>query len=39
MIIFDNVFTDRCSKYAASGGPFRSADEARRFLAELKSNK
>ena len=39
MIILDNVITDRGSKYAVSGGPCHSADEARRFIAELKSNK
>ena len=39
MIILDNVITDRGSKYAVSGGPCHSADEARTFLAELKRNK
>ena len=39
MIILDSVITDRGSKYAVSGGPYRSADEARTFLAELKRNK
>ena len=39
MITLDNVITDRGSKYAVSGGPCHAADEARRFLAELKSNK
>ena len=39
MIILDNVITDRGSKYAVSGGPCSSADEARIFLAELKRNK
>jgi putative IMPACT (imprinted ancient) family translation regulator len=39
MLILDNVISDRGSKYAVSGGPCRSADEARIFLAELKRNK
>ena len=39
MIVLDNVITDRGSRYAVSGGPCRSADEARTFLAELKRNK
>ncbi|PZF75359.1 YigZ family protein [Aestuariivirga litoralis] len=39
MIILDNVIVDRGSKYAVSGGPCRSAEEARMFLAELKRTK
>ena len=39
MKILDNVITDRGSKYAVSGGPCHSADEARAFLIELKRNK
>ena len=39
MIILDNVITDRGSKYAVSGGPCSSADEARNFLTELNRNK
>ena len=39
MISLDNVITDRGSKYAVSGGPCHSADEARAFLVELKRNK
>ena len=39
MIVLENVITDRGSKYAVSGGPCRSADEARAFLADLKRNK
>jgi putative IMPACT (imprinted ancient) family translation regulator len=39
MIILDNVISDRGSKYAVSGGPCRSGDEARTFLVELKRNK
>jgi putative IMPACT (imprinted ancient) family translation regulator len=39
MLILDKVITDRGSKYAVSGAPCRSADEARAFLVELKRNK
>lgn len=39
MIILDNVISDRGSRYAVSGGPCRSADEARAFLTELKRSK
>lgn len=39
MLILNNVITDRGSRYAVSGGPCRSGDEARTFLAELKRNK
>ena len=39
MIILDNVISDRGLKYAVSGGPCHSADEARAFLSELKRNK
>lgn len=39
MIILDNVISDRGSRYAVSGGPCRSGDEARGFLVELKRNK
>lgn len=39
MILLDNVITDRGSRYAVSGGPCRSPDEARAFVAELKRNK
>lgn len=39
MLILDNVIRDRGSRYAVSGGPCRSGDEARVFLAELKRNK
>jgi putative IMPACT (imprinted ancient) family translation regulator len=39
MMILDNVIADRGSKYAVSGGPCRSSDEARVFVAELKRNK
>lgn len=39
MIILENIITDRGSRYAVSGGPCRSRDEAMTFLAELKRNK
>jgi putative IMPACT (imprinted ancient) family translation regulator len=39
MMILDNVITDRGSKYAVSGAPCHSADEARTILVELKRNK
>ncbi|MFO1131118.1 MAG: YigZ family protein [Hyphomicrobiales bacterium] len=39
MLIIDNIISDRGSRYAVSGGPCRSSEEARAFLAELKRNK
>ena len=39
MLILDSIITDRGSKYAVSGGPCNSAEEARAFLVELKRNK
>ena len=39
MVILDNIITDRGSRYAVSGGPRRSGDEARAFLAEMMRNK
>ena len=35
MRVLDNIISDRGSKYAVSGGPCQSADEARAFIAEL----
>ena len=35
MKILDNVLTDRGSKYAVSGGPVSSADEAKGFIKSL----
>lgn len=35
MKIIDNVLSDRGSKYAVSGGPVASADEARNFVKTL----
>ncbi len=39
MRTLDNIITDRGSKYAVSGGPCRSSDEAKAFLKELKRSK
>ncbi|PZQ97824.1 MAG: hypothetical protein DI533_11755 [Cereibacter sphaeroides] len=39
MLVIENVISDRGSKYAVSGGPCASEDEAREFLRELKRNK
>jgi len=35
MRILENVISDRGSKYAVSGGPCRSEDEAKAFVKEL----
>lgn len=39
MVILENIISDRGSRYAVSGGPCGSAEEARAFLADLKRNK
>lgn len=39
MLTLDNVITDRGSKYAVSGAPCSSAEEARALVVELKRNK
>jgi putative IMPACT (imprinted ancient) family translation regulator len=39
MLVLENIITDRGSKYAVSGGPCKSADEAKAFIAELKRSK
>ncbi|MBE3637861.1 YigZ family protein [Mangrovicoccus algicola] len=39
MLVLDNILTDRGSKYAVSGGPCHSEDEARAFLAALRRKK
>lgn len=39
MIILMNVINDRGSRYAVSGGPCASPEEAADFLKELKRNK
>lgn len=39
MLILDNIIVDRGSRYAVSGGPCHSPDEARAFIATLKRDK
>ncbi len=39
MRILENIISDRGSKYAVSGGPCTSEEEAKAFLKELKRNK
>jgi putative IMPACT (imprinted ancient) family translation regulator len=39
MIVLDNIISDRGSKYAVSGGPCRTADEAKAFIEALKKTK
>ncbi|WP_343503215.1 YigZ family protein [Alloyangia pacifica] len=39
MRILENIISDRGSKYAVSGGPCTSEQEAKTFLKELKRNK
>ena len=39
MQIFDGIISDRGSKYAVSGGPCASADEAKAFIKELRRKK
>ena len=39
LTIFENVLTDRGSKYAVSGAPVRSKEDALKILKELKRNK
>jgi len=39
MLILHNILTDRGSKYAVSGGPCASGEDAQVFLRELKRNK
>ncbi|AWI82452.1 hypothetical protein CEW88_01495 [Alloyangia pacifica] len=39
MRILENIISDRGSKYAVSGGPCTSEQEAKAFLKELKRNK
>lgn len=35
MIVYDNIFSDRGSKYAVSGGPCASPEAAKAFVKEL----
>lgn len=39
MKVFDNIFSDRGSKYAVSGGPVASRAEAARFVKDLRRTK
>ncbi len=39
MRVFDNIISDRGSKYAVSGGPCQSEAEARALVAELRAVK
>ncbi|MDU8911709.1 YigZ family protein [Aestuariicoccus sp. MJ-SS9] len=39
MRILENIISDRGSRYAVSGGPCRSEDDAKAFLKELKRRK
>lgn len=39
MLTLDNILTDRGSKYAVSGGPCHSEQEAKALLKALKKNK
>ncbi|WP_172295882.1 YigZ family protein [Pseudoruegeria sp. HB172150] len=39
MLVLENIISDRGSRYAVSGGPCRSEDEAKTFLKELQRKK
>ncbi len=39
MLVLENIFSDRGSKYAVSGGPCASEAEAKAFLKTLKRRK
>ncbi|MEX0287058.1 MAG: YigZ family protein [Paracoccaceae bacterium] len=39
MLILDNILTDRGSKYAVSGGPCRTDEDAKAFIKELTRKK
>jgi putative IMPACT (imprinted ancient) family translation regulator len=39
MRVLENIISDRGSRYAVSGGPCASAEDARAFLKALKRNK
>ena len=39
MLVFENIISDRGSRYAVSGGACRSSSEAAEFLKTLKRNK
>ena len=39
MLVFENILTDRGSRYAVSGGPAHSRDDVRAFLKALTGRK
>jgi len=39
MLIFENIISDRGSRYAVSGGPCATEDAAANFIKALKKNK
>lgn len=39
MLLLENIISDRGSKYAVAGGPCRSEDDAKAFIADLKRSK
>ena len=39
MQVFENIISERGSKYAVAGGPCASANEAKAFVANLKRNR
>ncbi|WP_343080900.1 YigZ family protein [Ostreiculturibacter nitratireducens] len=39
MLVLENIISDRGSKYAVSGGPCASEEEAKAFLVKLKRKK
>jgi len=39
VLVFDNIISDRGSKYAVAGGPCPSEADAKAFLKKLKKNK
>ncbi|WP_375691084.1 YigZ family protein [Pseudooceanicola sp. LIPI14-2-Ac024] len=39
MLVFENIISDRGSRYAVSGGPCATPEEAAAFLRELKRRK
>ena len=39
MLVLENIISDRGSRYAVSGGPCRSEQDAKRFLDDLKTRK
>ena len=39
MLVLENIISDRGSRYAVSGGPCRSEQDAKRFLDDLRTRK